>query len=308
VLALTLPAAGLAATAQQEDLPTELWERFPIDPEQPDPGGSVTLGDAPPLEEGTPPPPGSAAPSGAEDQAVDSGSDDLLLWAAGLGALVALAFALVMWLRRPRAEGDLEPAPGPSGGGARAVELPYPAASASPSSAAAAEVDALAAPAPPPATPEPAPAGVPTFQVPLPAGTMPAGGADPFYDDRTCREFVAGLSTPVLRRSIVLFSALAERETVSASAVAEELEVSPQELPGLLTTPLRRRANSLGVPLPYVIARHSATGRRSWSDEGGIARRLEHAARAADAERAGATPGPAQAPKAPRVRPPSARG
>lgn len=175
-----------------------------------------------------------------------------------------------------------------SGRGARAIEMPYPAAAT-----------------PPPAD-APQPLALPTFEVPLPAGTLPGSG-DPFYDDPTCREFVAGLSTPVLRRAIVLFSALAERETVSASAVAEELEVNPQELPGLLTTPLRRRANSLGVPLPYVIARHSATGRRSWSDEGGIARRLEHAARAADAERAGASPKRTDTSAPPSGRPPSRR-
>jgi hypothetical protein len=302
LLALALPAAGLAATAQSDAPPTELWERFPIDPAQPDASGSVTLGEAPPLEESAPPPPGSAAPSGAESAAgSDSGSDDLLLWGAGVVAALALAFALVMWLRRPRRGGVAEDTDEASDTTATTVEPPYPATSEQ-SPAVTATPPPVEAPAP-----EPAPPALPSFEVPLPAGTASSSSGDPFYDDPTCREFVAGLSTPVLRRSIVLFSALAERETVSASAVAEELEVNPQELPGLLTTPLRRRANALGVPLPYVIARHSSTGRRSWSDEGGIARRLEQAARAADAERAGATPERTDAPAPPSMRPPSRR-
>jgi hypothetical protein len=93
-----------------------------------------------------------------------------------------------------------------------------------------------------------------------------------------CLEFASGLSDEVLDRAIVLFGILNRDGTVGTKTAAQALGVTPRELPGLIITPLRRRADALELPIPYLAERDEATGRRRWRDREGIAGRLREAA------------------------------
>lgn len=74
---------------------------------------------------------------------------------------------------------------------------------------------------------------------------------DPDYNERTCDRFVADLGPFVLERALLFFTALDRDQVLDSLQLAEMLAVAPRELSGNLTTPLKRRAKSLGLPLPF---------------------------------------------------------
>jgi hypothetical protein len=115
----------------------------------------------------------------------------------------------------------------------------------------------------------------------------------PDYDESTCDVFVAELGTEVLRRLITLCAGLQMRDKVSSLELAAALEVaSPRNISGALTTPLKRRARLLKLPLPFrggegalayggIPAPDPAAddqNRTYWQDRDGIAARLSAAA------------------------------
>lgn len=123
----------------------------------------------------------------------------------------------------------------------------------------------------------------------------------PDYDLRTCRRFVAELGDEVLPRAETLFRLLSRERVIDSLQLAEALGATPRGLSGFLTTPLKRRAKTLGLPLPFAggLGAESYGGimapspdmdpqRTHWQDRDGIAKRMlraieeERAARAPD--------------------------
>jgi hypothetical protein len=107
---------------------------------------------------------------------------------------------------------------------------------------------------------------------------------DPDYDDATARRYVEGLGRDVIDRAIELFSALSEPpHRIDSVTLADRVgAVSPRDLPGILTTPLKRRADTLGLPWPWDT--DDTRGRTVWrARDPGMAARildaLEHASR-----------------------------
>ena len=110
---------------------------------------------------------------------------------------------------------------------------------------------------------------------------------DPGYDEQTCAEFVVGLGDQVLERSLELFSLLADRNVVDSVALAAALGVAPRAISGHLTTPLKRRAKALKLPLPFGGGEGARTdsglpepppgtngSRTLWQDRDGVAARM----------------------------------
>jgi hypothetical protein len=123
----------------------------------------------------------------------------------------------------------------------------------------------------------------PNPQAPEPIPVQSDAAASAFemnrlYGPAVCLEFASGLSDEVLDRAIVLFSLLDREGAVGSAVAARALGVKPQELPGLIITPLRRRADALKLPVAYVAERDETTGRRRWRDREGVAGRLREAA------------------------------
>jgi len=106
-----------------------------------------------------------------------------------------------------------------------------------------------------------------------------ATDADPLYPLATCRHFATGLGDEVLERALKLFQPLGQIGRLDSVQLAEMLDARPASLGGLLTTPLSRRADALGLPLPYVIDRVPGTRRRVWRDHAAIAERMAAALR-----------------------------
>jgi hypothetical protein len=72
------------------------------------------------------------------------------------------------------------------------------------------------------------------------------------YDTKTCELFASSLGDDVLRRASIFFEALATEKKFSSLRVVELIHASSaRSIPGLLTTPLKRRAHELGLPLPF---------------------------------------------------------
>ena len=113
-------------------------------------------------------------------------------------------------------------------------------------------------------------------------GRPAEGSLDPDYDDATAARYVEGLSRDVVERAIELFSSLAEPpHRIDSVALAERVgAVSPRDLPGILTTPLKRRADALGLPWPWLDG--ESRGRTVWRERApGISSRLRAALEAA---------------------------
>ena len=84
------------------------------------------------------------------------------------------------------------------------------------------------------------------------AVVLPVGTSAEAFDDAGSREFVRGLGDKVLVNSWPFFSALNERGQIGSLEVARMIGVSsPRNIPAVLTTPLKRRAKALGLPLPW---------------------------------------------------------
>ncbi|HEU4738164.1 MAG TPA: hypothetical protein VFS54_03670 [Solirubrobacterales bacterium] len=94
------------------------------------------------------------------------------------------------------------------------------------------------------------------------------------YDEGTCQAFVAGLRTSTLTKARTLFDHLAHDGSVDSLKLAADLSLgSPRNLPGPLTTPLKRRAKKLGLALPWNEG-VSDSDRTVWSDRDEIAKRM----------------------------------
>lgn len=114
------------------------------------------------------------------------------------------------------------------------------------------------------------------------------GGLDPDYDEATAARYVEDLGRDVIERAIELFTALAEPpHRIDSVALAERVgAVSPRDLPGILTTPLKRRADALGLPWPWLDG--EARGRTIWRDRTpGLAGRIRDALEAASQQNRG---------------------
>lgn len=104
----------------------------------------------------------------------------------------------------------------------------------------------------------------------------PLPTSQPFgdYDEGACEAFVAGLRTATLTNARTLFDRLAHDGSVDSLGLAADLSLgSPRNLPGPLTTPLKRRAKKLGLALPWREG-VSDSDRTVWSDRDGIAERM----------------------------------
>ena len=251
-LAVTSPASmSVLAIAPQS--PERLWEAFPVDPE----GGrdGLTLRDPPPLPEDPPATPAEPidAPAAAEPGTEGFGlAVTLAIVAAVLTLMTALAFGLRA--RRGRPEPTLAPiSVGPRGDDG----IPDPEPIDESSSAAMPETG-------------------------RPAALEDAG---PIYDAATCLEFVSGLSDDVLRRAIAMFGLLSRHGSADSTTIAHALGANAGALPGLILTPLRRRADELDLPSPYLAERNPVNGRRRWKDRDGVSGRLCEAALAVQAAR-----------------------
>lgn len=101
-----------------------------------------------------------------------------------------------------------------------------------------------------------------------------AGALNPDYDDETAARYVEGLGRDVVERAIEFFSALAKHPNrIDSLSLTDRVgAVSPRDLPGILTTPLKRRAEVLGLPRPW--EEGEARGRTLWRDRAGIASRV----------------------------------
>jgi hypothetical protein len=97
---------------------------------------------------------------------------------------------------------------------------------------------------------------------------------DKRYDRASCREFVLALGDSVLDNAETFFNLLVRDGEVGSLALAEALGVdSPRNIPAILTTPLKRRANTLGLPYPWQEA-VSPDNRTIWRDPTGACKRM----------------------------------
>lgn len=112
-------------------------------------------------------------------------------------------------------------------------------------------------------------------------------GLDLRYDETTCTVFVEVLGDQVLERALALFSLLAREGIVDSVTLADAISVAPRAISGHLTTPLKRRAKALKLPLPFFGGEGSRpdsglldpppeidTSRTHWQDHDGIALRM----------------------------------
>lgn len=114
------------------------------------------------------------------------------------------------------------------------------------------------------------------------------------YDAETCALFVSPLGTALLDRALTLFHQLSEGGRLSSLELAAAIEAAgPRAIGGMLTSPLKRRAKQLGLPLPFVGGEgvlayggipdprpDEDPGRTYWADRDGIAERMAEAIRA----------------------------
>jgi hypothetical protein len=113
----------------------------------------------------------------------------------------------------------------------------------------------------------------------------------PTYDEASCALLVSPLGTRVLERALALFGHLAEQERVASVELADLIGApGPRSIGGMLTSPLKRRAKQLGLPLPFLGGEGSLAyggipnprpeddpGRTYWQDRDGIAKRMAEA-------------------------------
>jgi hypothetical protein len=105
------------------------------------------------------------------------------------------------------------------------------------------------------------------------------------YDEGTCAVVVAPLGDVVLDNAEVFFTRLADEGEIGSLALADAIGVaSPRNIAAVLTTPLKKRAKALSLPLPWA---EDAHGQRTiWLNREGIAERMLHAVHEEKARRA----------------------
>lgn len=97
---------------------------------------------------------------------------------------------------------------------------------------------------------------------------------DSAFDDDTCREYVRGLGDKVLINGHAFFEALDRKRRIGSVEAAAIVGVStPRNLPSVLTTPLKRRARAVGVPLPWRVE-SDYEDRTVWIATGDVPSRL----------------------------------
>jgi hypothetical protein len=114
-------------------------------------------------------------------------------------------------------------------------------------------------------------------RIPAPSSVR---GNESTYDEAVCAEFVSSLGDKVLLNSGAFFTALDERGKIGSLELAALLDVrSPRNIPAVLTTPLKRRARSLGLAYPW---QESAdhTNRTVWLSIDGVTKPMLAAAEA----------------------------
>lgn len=132
-------------------------------------------------------------------------------------------------------------------------------------------MSSLPHPEPPAARPRP-------LGAPAPPGRSRAA-LDADYDYPTCREFAANLSDATIGRAAGLFALLAERGVADADEAAAATGLRPRDLASQMTGPLRRHADGLGLPLPFILEVGSDPDAARWHDRAGIAVRMGAALR-----------------------------
>ncbi len=105
------------------------------------------------------------------------------------------------------------------------------------------------------------------------------------YDDATCAVYVASLGDVVLDNSEIFFARLGHEGEIGSLALADAIGVaSPRNIAAVLTTPLKKRAKALSLPLPWA---EDAHGQRTvWLNRENIAERMLHAVHNEKAQRA----------------------
>jgi hypothetical protein len=108
--------------------------------------------------------------------------------------------------------------------------------------------------------------------------SQPEPSPSPSYDDATCAVFVASLGDVVLENADVFFARLVHEGEIGSLTLADAIGVaSPRNIAAVLTTPLKKRAKALALPLPWA---EDAHGQRTvWVDRDGIGERMLHAVR-----------------------------
>jgi hypothetical protein len=105
------------------------------------------------------------------------------------------------------------------------------------------------------------------------------------YDEATCAVYVASLGDVVLDNAETFFARLGQEGEIGSLALADAIGVaSPRNIAAVLTTPLKKRAKALSLPLPWAEAAHGQ--RTVWLDRDDIAERMLHAVREQKARRA----------------------
>jgi hypothetical protein len=105
------------------------------------------------------------------------------------------------------------------------------------------------------------------------------------YDEATCAVYVASLGDVVLDNAETFFARLEQEGEIGSLALADAIGVaSPRNIAAVLTTPLKKRAKALSLPLPWAEAAHGQ--RTVWLDRDDIAERMLHAVREQKARRA----------------------
>jgi hypothetical protein len=104
------------------------------------------------------------------------------------------------------------------------------------------------------------------------------------YDDAICASYVSTLGDVVLEKAEVFFGLLADHHEVGSLALAKAIGVTgPRNIPGVLTTPLKRRAKALALPYPW---REDSDGERTlWVGRAGVSSRMVQAVNAERARR-----------------------
>lgn len=95
------------------------------------------------------------------------------------------------------------------------------------------------------------------------------------WDDATCAGFAHELGDPVLDKAAIFFAKLAADGQVSSLELMQLLgRKRAPDLAFVLTTPVKRIAKRLGLPLPFDIGETPDGTRTVWHDRDGIAARM----------------------------------
>jgi hypothetical protein len=118
----------------------------------------------------------------------------------------------------------------------------------------------------------------------LPRASQPKPSPFESYDDAACAVYVASLGEVVLDNAEIFFARLGQEGEIGSLALADAIGVaSPRNIAAVLTTPLKKRAKALSLPLPW--AEDTRSQRTVWLDRDDIAERMVRAVREEKAQR-----------------------